>query len=650
MKNLRLFPILFCLLLLSIEVFASRAGRPIYIFAHRANDLDDIEDAIENGANAIEIDLQYCTDLVEWKVNHDFCNGSVTLDNWLDHFNKQDDRRKIAAIGFDIKADPNDVDRAIVLEMVSKVRSKLAADILINYSVGDWDNRSILDHFMRQLHANEMVAIDMSTSEAPNAQQVIDFFNEAGVVNQSYADGIMALVPAPTMAQILRNTQTATANRDGANDVKFVYSWTYEREETIAHMLLNAGCNGLLVNDCDIFCLDHSPFTDDGLENALDVIRKNPHVLRLANRSDLHLWNLVSSIEPLLTGEWIQLKNSASGNFMSGGRGTGGSGIALGGLPETASETGSFTWRMEKELFSVEQEQVEYGDVVYLRNWNYPIYLTGARGAAPAEVVHTASALISNINSKIKHYRWRVKKSKNETGSGKINLGDPIYLEVFGKNLGEVAGNMRTTNASTGSFEWLPLAPAKTPRISNALVTHSGFFLMNVAAGEDQLLGGDNRLFNGAVRNETLVSMDARPGLFLDHLIELHWVLERERGSTAREVIFYGDVIYLKNGLPEGDGPSYLTGTRGPAGDGVINIGLRNMASKEKHYQWVIKRSPEQTGDGLIRSGDPVLLASFGNNYLARTADGIKTLPYDPARRNDFLWRFEDSFIRIGSL
>ena len=243
-----------------------------------------------------------------------------------------------------------------------------------------------------------------------------------------------------------------------------------------------------------------------------------------------------------------------------------------------------------------------------------------------------------------------MKKSKNETGSGKINLGDPIYLEVFGKNLGDISGNMSTTNSSVGAFEWLPLTPEKTPRISNGLVTHSGFFLMNVTTGEDRLLGGDNRIFTGAVRNETLVSMAMRPGLFLDRLTELHWVLERERGSTAKEAILYGDVIYLKNGLPEGDGPSYLTGTRGPSGDGVINIGLRNMASKEKHYQWVIKRSPDQTGEGLIRSGDPVFLSSFGNNYLVRTTEGIKTLPYDPARRNDFLWRFEDSFIRIRPL
>ena len=100
--------------------------------------------------------------------------------------------------------------------------------------------------------------------------------------------------PCPTPASVWNNLKTAVANRNGANDVKMVYSWTYESESAIRRVLIDEKCNGILVNDCSIFCFDHFSF-DDGLDNALDVLRKNPNEIRLATRADLSAWGFTQN-------------------------------------------------------------------------------------------------------------------------------------------------------------------------------------------------------------------------------------------------------------------------------------------------------------------------------------------------------------------
>lgn len=280
MKHLNLWS----LLGLFIFVHSLTAQRPVYIFAHRTNDLDDIQDAIDNGANAIEFDLQICVNNTVWKVNHDVCGGSVTVDNWLDAFNRARNNYKIAAIAFDIKASAGDVSEAMIKSLVSKARAKLPSNMLIIYGVGSWGKRAILEDIMDKLRANEAVTIDMSTGSS--AQQKIDFFKNAGVNNQVYADGYAANFATP--GSVWTNLNTARANRDSQKEVKMVYAWTFERENSIKSVLIDYKADGVLVNDCAIYCVDF--IGDDGLTNALDVLEDYPRQIRKATRADLSRW------------------------------------------------------------------------------------------------------------------------------------------------------------------------------------------------------------------------------------------------------------------------------------------------------------------------------------------------------------------------
>jgi len=86
------------------KTYNIRSHKPIYIIGHRANDKEDIEQALEHGANAVEIDIQYDPDTDIFYVDHDRAGGTK-LDEWLTEAarvaNRYGDR--FALVYFDIK-------------------------------------------------------------------------------------------------------------------------------------------------------------------------------------------------------------------------------------------------------------------------------------------------------------------------------------------------------------------------------------------------------------------------------------------------------------------------------------------------------------------------------------------------------------------
>lgn len=265
------------------------AQRPIYVITHRANDLDDIDDAIRNGANAIELDLRLCRNKTVWRVNHDNCGGSTTLQSWLRHFSSLPGRTAFAAVIFDIKA--ADVPEDKMHEIRDLARTHISRDVLTVFGVGKWENRFNLEPIMHDLRENEAVTIDFT--DGFGFSKHLEFFAEAGVNNQVYADGISAFLATPDSVRL----NTIFARNDPLKRSKLTYSWTYENEAPIKEVLLDWGLDGILINDCDVFCANH--LGDDGMENAKDVLRKNPDKIRLARRSDLARWGFTNS-EPAL--------------------------------------------------------------------------------------------------------------------------------------------------------------------------------------------------------------------------------------------------------------------------------------------------------------------------------------------------------------
>lgn len=267
-------PLIFlALMFMSSELYA--AARPVYVFSHRANDIDDISDSVRNGSNAIEIDIRYCSGV--WKVNHNNCKGSVTLGNWLHSFSNHPGKSKIAALNFDIKAINSNNKVQAIGKLVGSARLRLRQDLLVIYSVGDWDNRTFLEPIFPSLKNNEAVTID-ATSGA-TAQREIDYFKSKGVSNQFFADGSASRISRNSWD----NLRHARRNKVNAREVKMVYTWTFVKESSIERVLLEEGFDGILVNDPNI----HNLMAGNGIRNAMIVLQKNSNSIRLASRADL---------------------------------------------------------------------------------------------------------------------------------------------------------------------------------------------------------------------------------------------------------------------------------------------------------------------------------------------------------------------------
>ena len=265
------------------------AARPVYIFVHRANDVppnndNDIQEAIDGGGNAIEFDLYACNVSSGWKVHHDGCSGagSRTLAQWLSAYRHARGRDSLRAIAFDLKA-PAPVSAQRMHQLVDQARAAIASDVLIIYGVGSWANRRNLEPIMQGLRQNELVTIDYSERSAGFAEKVIRYFESHSVINQAFADGIAAALP--TGDTIPRNLAEAVVARDGPGRTRLVYSWTYESESPIRRMLIDRRLDGVLVNDCKVFCISHLSL-DDGLDNALDVVANHRGSIRIAGPGD----------------------------------------------------------------------------------------------------------------------------------------------------------------------------------------------------------------------------------------------------------------------------------------------------------------------------------------------------------------------------
>ena len=276
--------------LLSFAQHDQSAGpRPVYIVVHRANDVppdndNDIQEAIDGGGNAIEFDLFACDVHSGWTVHHDSCDGagSSTLDQWLTAYRRARGRQNLRAVLFDLKA-PAPVSDGRMHQLVDQARDAIPSDVLVIYGVGEWQNRRNLEPILQSLRSNELVTIDFSAKTAGFADKVMHFFEGHGVVNQAFADGIAAILPTGDV--IPRNLADAVTARDGPGRTRLVYSWTYESESPIRKMLVDRRLDGVLVNDCKVFCISHLSL-DDGLDNALDVLSDHPNRVRLAGPGD----------------------------------------------------------------------------------------------------------------------------------------------------------------------------------------------------------------------------------------------------------------------------------------------------------------------------------------------------------------------------
>lgn len=212
--------------------------RPIYVIAHRCNDLDKIQQALDSGANAIECDVRLNGDKTIWYVNHDIPAGAK-LPDWLDRArgaaaNYGD---QFALIIFDIKT-PEKLDT-----LRAQVRAYLPSDLDIVFSIPEFKDRFAFDSILGDLALNEGVAIDYH-----NIPSDIEAHFGARTANLWYGNGVNAGTSEDFAPNVYPSLVNAGSLRNNSGKIKKAYVWTLEKWDTIAKYINEAQVDGVMVN------------------------------------------------------------------------------------------------------------------------------------------------------------------------------------------------------------------------------------------------------------------------------------------------------------------------------------------------------------------------------------------------------------------
>jgi glycerophosphoryl diester phosphodiesterase len=271
--------LLYCGLFFGTEAIQAspQTLKPVYIIAHRINDTDDIEKALDQGANALELDVRWGRVFLfskrQWYVDHDGVYfWSNTLNNWFKGYqrlqrDKPDLFEKLALVIFDIKTPEQ------LIRLRNEVRQVLPKKNVI-YSVNSYEDRDKLIILKNDLKNNEGLAIDYKADPI----DVRNFFVEKGVHNFWYGDGVCAGCYEPP--RVSRNIIKAVDQRNKEHGIKGVYAWTYAACDSIYHYIQERDVDGIMVN-----IADNAETLGNGLIHAIKIITADS-TRRLANQLD----------------------------------------------------------------------------------------------------------------------------------------------------------------------------------------------------------------------------------------------------------------------------------------------------------------------------------------------------------------------------
>lgn len=272
--------------------------KAVYVIAHRTNDLKDINNALQQGVNALELDVRYgrmlggLTDLLglgkhDWYVEHDFVNfTSSLLTTWLQHLRSLLSshpryQHQLALLIFDIKT----VENLVLLRNL--VRANIPNNISVIFSIGNFAERFSILPLFNDTRPNEGFAIDYDASPA----DVKNFFSDQSINNYWYGDGMAAGFIEPSRVE--SNIRKAIELRSMLSAFKGVYTWTYANSTRI-EFYLKLGIDGIMVN-----IAGNGQTLGNGLSDALAIIKKLPHK-RLATSADTAFGSLTSPNAPTI--------------------------------------------------------------------------------------------------------------------------------------------------------------------------------------------------------------------------------------------------------------------------------------------------------------------------------------------------------------
>ena len=241
--------------------------KPFYVIAHRVNSPDEIETHVEKGANAIELDISVDDGVLE--VSHgNVTNPAYEIENYFEKLVQvATDYPSLALIIFDCKFTGYP---QFALQLFNLIRSEITSRVPLNIvlSIGRYDDRNFFLPIIEEgLTEREGLAID----EDNEPLRVINFFEEHGISNYCYGNGIATIAPGPKVPNSILDAIKEKALRQNA---KMVYVWTIRNESSFRNYL-RMGVDGIMINENRIDNL-LSVFNDVEFEDSY----------RLATRED----------------------------------------------------------------------------------------------------------------------------------------------------------------------------------------------------------------------------------------------------------------------------------------------------------------------------------------------------------------------------
>jgi len=218
--------------------------RPFYVVAHNPNTLAEVREALADGANAIEPDVNVYDDRPdELCVSHGQGDADdpslVTYLKGL-HDVAAEHGSPLALVVFDCK--PAVATPAHGERLLNAIRLHLTFDLALTVviSVGKIAHGAIFDRIAGGLRAREGAMIDAEDDPA----EVATYFRNRGIAHACYGNGISALnaIVGPFYRETIEH---ACLLKAAQFEPRFVYAWTVNDDDEIREYL-RIGVDGLI--------------------------------------------------------------------------------------------------------------------------------------------------------------------------------------------------------------------------------------------------------------------------------------------------------------------------------------------------------------------------------------------------------------------
>ncbi|MQS16281.1 hypothetical protein F7Q99_29715 [Streptomyces kaniharaensis] len=292
------------------------AQRPTYVFAHNLNSADQVDNALDAGYNAIEVDASFDTKKGDWCYSgtHEWIScdpGNPSSEMVLPErvsrkttaailnamVRARQNGKSLAAVWVDIKPDGEGDQPARISLLRSMVRhTLLAAGIQVMYEVPySADNNAAWNALKQNLDPLESVAVtgtyshvrDTFARQGSGIDNKHRFATDGSAVFATFVGGC---TPGPTLTDSdkVKGLKESVANREAGN-INGVFAWTIgsapDSEDCAARMLGETGVNGVIAGN-RMSDYSKEPDTDDSVKIIKDWVRKHPNQARMATVHD----------------------------------------------------------------------------------------------------------------------------------------------------------------------------------------------------------------------------------------------------------------------------------------------------------------------------------------------------------------------------